>query len=228
MLVLLVTGLMPVLPRMDERALGLVLRLYPLTETSLIVHWLTPDFGRLATVAKGARRPKSPFAGKLDLFYLADFTFNRSRRSELHTLKEVGLRETHLFLRQELGLLRQASYCANLVEQTTEKETPLPKIFDLISGLLKYLDEKPPEAQTIFAFELKLLEELGLKPEPAKTRLTPGAGQLAQALTQSDWPALARLKLSQAQVQELRQFLHGFLIFHLGKIPKGRNAALGG
>src|SRR5438552_2182974 len=157
MLVLLVTGLMPVLPRMDERALGLVLRLYPLTETSLIVHWLTPDFGRLATVAKGARRPKSPFAGKLDLFYLADFTFNRSRRSELHTLKEVSLRETHLFLRKELGHLRQASYCATLVELTTERETPLPRIFDLLAGLLEDMRGHPPEAQTIFAFELKLL-----------------------------------------------------------------------
>jgi recombinational DNA repair protein (RecF pathway) len=42
---------------MVESATGLVLRIRPLTETSLIVHWLTPDLGRLATVAKGARRP---------------------------------------------------------------------------------------------------------------------------------------------------------------------------
>ena len=40
---------------MDERARGLVLRVYPLTETSLIVNWLTEEFGRLSTVAKGAR-----------------------------------------------------------------------------------------------------------------------------------------------------------------------------
>ena len=80
---------------MIETAAGLVLRTRPLTETSLIVHWLTPGLGRLATVAKGARRAKSPFRGKLDLFYLADFSFSRSRRSELHTLREVSLRETH-------------------------------------------------------------------------------------------------------------------------------------
>ena len=46
-----------------ERATGIVLRTYPLTETSLIIHWLTAELGRLATVAKGARRPKSPFRG---------------------------------------------------------------------------------------------------------------------------------------------------------------------
>src|SRR5213594_2368024 len=68
-------------PHMDERATGLVLRVYPLTESSLIIHWLTQGQGRIATVAKGARRPKSPLRGKLDLFYLAEFLFARSRRS---------------------------------------------------------------------------------------------------------------------------------------------------
>src|SRR3974377_16958 len=105
---------------MIESATGLILRTCPLTETSLIVRWLTPDFGRLATVANGPRRSKSPFAGKLDLFYLAVFSFSRSRRSELHNLREVSLREMHRALRLEIGYLDQASYCAALVEQTTE------------------------------------------------------------------------------------------------------------
>src|SRR5258706_14789866 len=105
---------------MIESATGLVLRIRPLTETSLIVHWLTPTLGRLATVAKGARRPKSPFRGRLDLFYLADFSFSRSRSSELHNLREVAIREAHSFLRQDIAYLRQAAYCVNLIEQATE------------------------------------------------------------------------------------------------------------
>src|SRR5262245_43511374 len=103
---------------MDERTTGLILRVRPLPETSLIVHWLTQDFGRLATVAKGARRPKSPFRGKLDLYYEADLSFLRSRRSDLHTLREVVLRDPHEALRRELTYLRQAAYCAALIEQT--------------------------------------------------------------------------------------------------------------
>jgi DNA repair protein RecO (recombination protein O) len=244
-----------------ESTTGLILRTRPLTETSLIVLWLTPDFGRLATVAKGARRPHSPFAGKLDLFYRADFSFSRSRRSELHTLREVSLRETHPALRQELGYLQQASYCSELVEQTTETETPLPAVFELMCGLLNHLTKHPSslrssrgnealsekseirnpksekeqslltsaatfqkdfQPQTLFAFELKLLNELGLKPNLDQSRLTPGAKQIVNALTAGDWAALSRLKLSEAQVAELSRFLHGFLIFHLGRIPKGR------
>ena len=66
---------------MEERASGIILRTRPFTETSLVVEWLTEDAGRISTVAKGARRPKSPFIGKLDLFYEADFSFVRSQKS---------------------------------------------------------------------------------------------------------------------------------------------------
>ena len=207
---------------MDERTIGLILRIRPLTETSLIVHWLTPDLGRLATVAKGARRPKSPFRGKLDLFYLADFSFQRSRRSELHNLREVVLRETNTPLRKEILYLQQASYCSALIEQTTETETPLGNISQLMGDLLIHLPSRPAQPQTIFAFEIKLLNELGLKPNLAEAKLSAGSKQIMQKFVELDWKNLSRLKLSEAQVTEIRQFLHSFVIFHLGKIPKGR------
>lgn len=210
----------------EERATGLILRLRPLTDTSLIVHWLTSDLGRLSTVAKGARRPKSLFRGKLDLFYLADFSFARSRRSELHTLREVSLRETHQMFRKELGYLQQAAYCSALVEQTTEVETPLPSIFQLFSDFLQYLSQHPPQPLGIYVFEIKLLDELGLKPDFAETKLSEGSKQIFQRAAELDWQSLLRLKLSAAQTTEMRQFLHGFLIYHLGKIAKGRENAL--
>jgi DNA repair protein RecO (recombination protein O) len=212
---------------MSESALGIILRTRPLTETSLIVTWLTPNAGRIATVAKGARRPKSPFAGKLDLFYVADFSFSRSQRSELHNLREVSVRETHSTLRNELGWLQQASYCAVLIEQTTEMDTPIPTIFELMKNFLEQLPQRPPEPKTIFAFEMKLLEELGLAPKVAESKLNPGSAKALGELTKQDWSAVSRLKLSAAQIREIKQFLHGFLIFHLGKIPKGRSAAIG-
>jgi len=48
-----------------------------------------------------------------------------------------------------------------------------------------------------------------------------------KALTENDWPVMSRLKLSHEQVAELRQFLHGFLQYHLGSLLKGRAGALG-
>jgi DNA repair protein RecO (recombination protein O) len=211
---------------MIETTTGLILRTRPLTETSLIVHWLTPDFGRIATVAKGARRAQSPFLGKLDLFYLADFSFSRSRHSDLHTLREASLRETHGALRQDLGRLRQAAYAASFVEQATETETSLAAVFELMREFLVCLCRQEFAPQIVFAFELKLLQELGLKPDLGETKLTPGAKQIICALSQTGWLAASRLKPTRAQTSELRRFLHGFLIFHLGRLPKGRAAAL--
>ena len=209
-----------------ERTTGIVLRTRPLTDTSLIVQWLTHDLGRLATVAKGARRPKSPFRGQIDLFHLAELSFARSRRSELHTLREVRLLESHSALRPELAYLQQASYCAAIIEQTTETETPLPTLYDQFTGLLRELPHHPARPATIFAFEMKLLEDLGLKPDLAQSALSAGVRQLLERFTVEDWPALFRMRLSPAQDAEIQKFLHGFLIYHLGKLPQGRNAAL--
>ena len=213
---------------MTESAHGIILRTRPLTETSLIVHWLTPNRGRIATVAKGARRAKSPLAGKLDLFYTADFSFSRSRRSELHNLREIKLNETHGAIREDLAKLQQAAYAANFVEQATETETPLPEIFELTRGYLKWLCEEKPSPQTLFALELKFLHELGLAPDLAAVRLTPGGKKIAAVLLRADWQDLARLQLSRTQTDELSEWLNGFLLFHLGRLPRGRAAALAG
>ena len=212
---------------MDEKTSGLILRTRPLTETSLIVHWLTPDLGRVATVAKGARRPKSPFRGKLDIFHLAEFSFVRSRRSDLHTLREVILRDSHRALREDIHLLQQAAYCVQLIELTTETESPVPEIFQLLSEFLAFLPGHPADPLVVYAFEMKLLAATGLQPDLARTDLNAGTREILQRLAGNDWGLLAPLKLSSGQAGELRQFLHDFLIYHLGRVPGGRTAALG-
>jgi DNA repair protein RecO (recombination protein O) len=210
----------------EERTTGIVLRTRPLTDTSLIVQWLTADAGRLATVAKGARRLKSPFRGQIDLFHLAQLSFARSRRSELHTLREVRLVENHAALRTDLGWVQQASYCAALIEQTTELESPLPGLFAQFAGLLRELARHPARPATVFAFEMKLLDELGLRPDLAQTTLSGGTRQLLERFGRDDWPALFRLRLSAAQEGEMERYLRGFLVYHLGKVPRARSAAV--
>lgn len=210
-----------------ETAGGIILRTRPLTETSLIIHWLTPDLGRVATVAKGARRPKSPFAGKLDLFYEADFSFSRSHRSELHNLREVKLLKTHGAIREDIRKLQQAAYATAFIEQATETETPLPEIFKLLAVWYQQLCQQTLPAHGIFALELKLLDELGLRPDLNSARLTPGARKISQLLATEDWPRIRRVKPTAAQTAELSQWLHGFMISHLGKLPRGRATAAG-
>lgn len=211
-----------------ERATGLVLRTRLLTESSLIVHWLTREQGRIATVAKGARRPRSPFRGKLDLCYQADFSFVRSRRSDLHILGEVRLTETHPALRADLGRLEQAAYAVALVELATERETPVPAFHALLVDFLRHLDHRRLSSATVMAFELRVLAESGLEPEPEQVALSAGSREVLRLLRANNWQQLESLRLSSGQVRELGAFFEGFLRDYLGKVPSIRAAALAG
>jgi DNA repair protein RecO (recombination protein O) len=211
---------------MEERTSGLILRTRPLTESSLIVSWLSPDFGRISTVAKGARRPKSSFRGKLDLFFVADFSFTRSRRSDLHNLREVKLHETHEGLRRDIDKLQQAAYAAALIDRATERETPLPEAHALMTQFIDHVDGHPWRSESVLWFELKLLATLGLQPDSKQSRLSPRTQKLLEEEFASDSLDPAGFQPDPGEVKELVHFLQGFIVFHLDRLPPGRAAAL--
>ena len=146
---------------MNENANGIILRVRPLTETSLIVHWLTTKYGRLGTVANGARRIKSPFRGKLDLLFEGGFSFHRSRKSNLHTLREVNIDATHSFLRDDIPRLQLLAYATRFIEKATEPENALPGIYAIFSTLLAHLDTHPTRPALVYALEIKISLAIG-------------------------------------------------------------------
>ncbi len=212
---------------MEERTTGIILRTRPLTESSLIVQWLTRDFGRISTVAKGARRPKSSFTGKLDLFFEHELSFVRSRRSELHTLREVALIDSHPLLRQDLGWLQQASYAVALIENLTETGTPLPEYYALLQAFIAFLPSAPPQPCSIFALEARMLRDSGFEPDWDGGGLTPGAHRFLHPLLNDAWANLAVLKPTSSQLNELNRFFLQALSQCLDRLPRGRAAALG-
>jgi len=205
---------------MDERATGLVLRVFPLTETSLVVHWLSPEAGRIGTVAKGARRAKSPFRGKLDLFHLAEFSFRRSRRSDLHTLCEVALRDTFPHLRTDVDLLDCLARAAKLLNRATEEQTPLPAEFGLMLELVRRLDGGGAGEFWLIVFEVKFLASQGQSPDWAKARLDAGTRAIAARMASNDWAGLAKLRPSAAQLRRLARFLDTFIRDHVGPVKR--------
>jgi DNA repair protein RecO (recombination protein O) len=210
-----------------EMATGFVLRTRPLTESSLIVHWLTAELGRFATVAKGARRPKSPFRGKLDLFYEAQFSFQRSLRSDLHALREVALLGVPQAPRRDLGCLTQASYAARLVERSTEPEAPLPEVHDLFRGFLQCLEAGGASAAGMLAFELRLLTVLGGAPGNSALRLGTQALESWETLAGRPWSSLPAVDIRSRPGRELTLALGGYLEEALGSVPPERPQALG-
>jgi DNA repair protein RecO (recombination protein O) len=134
----------------------------PFGNTSLIVRCLSREAGRLTFMAKGAGRTKSPFAGALDLFYLADFLYQPARTGEMHTLREVKLVEAHLGLRRSYANLLAAQYFAALIETITEPATPVEGEFNLFVKALGYLCETDISWRAVERFEQRVLTLAGV------------------------------------------------------------------
>lgn len=149
-----------------ETSFAILMRKIRYSDTTLIVEWLTQDQGKLKTIAKGARRPKSPFAGKLDLFFEAEIQFQKSRTSDLHTLKEVVLKETFEGLRLNFQRVQVASYFVELMEMTTEPEHPAPELYDLMRRAFGYLQANPASQRALLHFESELARLLGISEGP--------------------------------------------------------------
>ena len=134
----------------------------PFGNTSLIVRCLSRESGRLTFMAKGAARPKSPFSGVLDLFYLAECHYQPARTGEMHTLREIKLIEPHLGLRRSYANLLAAQYFASLIETVTEAGTPVPGEFDLFAKALTYLCETDVSWRAVERFEQRILALAGI------------------------------------------------------------------
>lgn len=141
---------------MGETAQGIILRLTKLTETSLIVRWSTADHGLIDTVAKGARNPKSSFAGKLDLFFAAEFSWQEARRGKLHHLRECRVMDFHEGLRRDYATMMLAGYCCGLMEQVSEPEHPQDEMHDLLCRALSHLSQAGASIKALRHFEREM------------------------------------------------------------------------
>lgn len=136
------------------------------SETSLIIQWICPETGIFKTMAKGALRPKSSFAGRLDLFVTAELRWVRSKRSDLHTLAEVHWKEPRLNLRSSYGRLLAATYFTQLVQQAVEPHAPVPEVHELLTKALDFLAARDPEPRLLERFEVRLADLLGVGQGP--------------------------------------------------------------
>jgi len=156
-----------------ESTAAILLRKRKFSDTSLIVSWCTESLGCIQTVAKGARRAKSPFAGKLDLFFETDIQIARSRRSNLHTLTEVVLKNAFGAIRTDYRRMQAAAYFVELIEICTERDHREPELFALLRRAFGYLDANDANARAVSHFETELARIAGvhdirkLKADPA-------------------------------------------------------------
>ena len=141
---------------------AILLRKRKFSDTSLIVSWCTESLGCIQTVAKGARRAKSPFAGKLDLFFEAEISIISSRKSNLHTLAEVVLKNPFGDIRTNYRRMQTAAYFVELIEICTERDHREPELFALLRRAFGYLDANNPDTRAVAHFETELARVAGV------------------------------------------------------------------
>lgn len=142
--------------RQDNQA-AYVLHTYPFKETSLVVELFAHGFGRVATTAKGARRPRSAMRGMLQSFQPLIATW--SGKLELKTLHSLDWGGGLLLLKGEA--LMCGFYLNELLLRLLPREDPHEALFEYYSLTLKTLATSQDLATTLRRFELKLLQELG-------------------------------------------------------------------
>jgi len=143
-----------------------VLHRYDWSETSLILEVFTRRHGRIALVAKGAKRPSSNF--RPVLLPLQPLQLNFSGEAEIRTLKGAEWMGGHVMPTGEA--LLSGYYVNELLLRLLARDDPHEALFDAYAGVVQVLAGDHAKAQSatqsavLRAFELLLLREVGLLP----------------------------------------------------------------
>lgn len=135
-----------------------------LGESDLIVSALREDGSLLHAVAKGARKPTSQFASRLDIFSVCDCLVAEGR--SLDIFSEVKTVNPHLHIRCDYDLSLISYPIVQALEKTCHKDLPLPRVFDMTCACLGKIDSMNGEdaLPMTAAFLLKLFAMLGFCP----------------------------------------------------------------
>ena len=141
----------------QENQLAFVLHSYPYRETSLIVEVFSRDAGRLALVARGARRPRSGVRGLLLAFQPLQLSwFGKAELRTLHSAEWQGGQP-------QLGgmALICGFYLNELLLRLLHRDDPHERLFDHYRDTLRALSAEGEVAAILRRFEKNLLQELG-------------------------------------------------------------------
>lgn len=134
-------------------------------EADRVVTLLTEDAGKVAAIARGARRSRKRFGAALSLFVLARADLQPRRTSDLHVL--AAYEALHVFggIGKALGAIAHGSYATEVVGALCPEGQPEPTLFELLLEMYAYLDTGPPRSQVLRAFELRVLTAAGHGPQ---------------------------------------------------------------
>ena len=145
---------------------AIVLRSIRLREADRVVHLYTNLCGRVGAVAKGVRRTKSRFGGRLEPFFRLRLVLYEGK-GELHTVTQAETVESYPRLREHGGSLSTAAGACESVLRLFGESEANGAAYNLLCHELQLLDAEPAAAgpANLLGFRLKLLLAAGFLPE---------------------------------------------------------------
>jgi DNA repair protein RecO (recombination protein O) len=147
---------------------AIVLRSMRYGEADRILHLFTPDRGRLSAIAKGVRRARTRFGGRLEPYFRLQLVLYQGR-SDLLTVTSAETLDGHPRLREHGGALNGAARACDAVARMFDDHDAHRTVYHLLANQLALLDARPAAATrgNALAFRLKLLLAAGFAPQLA-------------------------------------------------------------
>jgi DNA repair protein RecO (recombination protein O) len=145
------------------RDAGVVVRTIKLGEADRIISVITEHHGKVRAVAKGVRKTKSRFGGRLEPLRHLDLQFYKGR-GDLDIVTQAETRDFWPVVRGDLDRLGKAMTLAEAVDQVSQEGHGDPRLYKMLVGGLHTL-EAADSAMMVPAFLLKLLALEGVAPE---------------------------------------------------------------
>jgi len=147
---------------------AIVLRSIRYGEADRILHLYSQTRGRMGAIAKGARKPKSRFGGRLEPFFRLDLVLHEGR-SDLLTVTGATTVEGYPRLRSSGAALTAGARACDAVLRLLDSAEPNPPAYNLLCRYLSSLDD-PAQARaaglaTALSFRIKLALVAGFSPE---------------------------------------------------------------
>jgi DNA repair protein RecO (recombination protein O) len=194
------------------RDTGVVIRSHRLGEADRIVVLLTAEHGKVRAVAKGVRKTKSRFGGRLEPLNHVNLLLYQGR--ELDIVSQVETVDPTRPLMESLDRLTQGLALLEVVDRLTPDREPVPHLYRMLVGALRTLGSRP-SALVVPAFFWKVLAAEGVRPELDRC-VRCGGGEPLVAFEVDEGGMLCRscrqgLAVSPAALALLRQILGGEL-----------------
>jgi DNA repair protein RecO (recombination protein O) len=147
---------------------AIVLRSIRYGEADRVLHLYTPDRGRIGAIAKGVRKTKSRFGGRLEPFFRLNLLLHEGR-SDLMTVTGAETVAGYPRLREDARSLDGAARACEAVSRVFDDGDPHEGVFHLLGNQLALLEGDPARATraNALAFRIKLLLAAGFAPHLA-------------------------------------------------------------